>query len=184
MVDRRRASDADSPLFQHHGGISNVHLNNELVEKLREKDEKVSLLEYELRRAREDITNLRSQLTNIVKKPPPLPTHSSSASFQFTSPSTPSPSTPSSPSSSSSEREVDDPLLLRFQRERIREHEVKILNYLIKNYLVQNKYSLTAITFAEEVCLSEGDGKRKDKENRQGECGGADLNATSKCEYI
>jgi hypothetical protein len=50
-----------------------------------------------------------------------------------------------------SEREGDEVLLQSFQREHIREHEVKILNYLIKNYLVQNKYSLTAITFSEEM---------------------------------
>jgi hypothetical protein len=111
----------------------NVNVNNELVEKLKEKDDKVSLLEYELRRAREDITSLRVQLTNIVKKPQ-LPTHSSSSSLSLPS-----------------EREGDELILQRFQRERIREHEVKILNYLIKNYLVQNKYSLTAITFSEEV---------------------------------
>jgi predicted nuclease with TOPRIM domain len=134
VADRKRAtSDADPPLFHHHSNTSNTNVNYELLEKLKEKDDKVSLLEYELRRAREDITNLRTQLTNIVKKPP-LPTHSSSSSLTMTP-----------------EREGDELMLQRFQRERIREHEAKILNYLIKNYLVQHKYSLTAITFSEEV---------------------------------
>ena len=122
-----------------------MNVNNELVEKLKEKDDKVSLLEYELRRAREDITNLRVQLTNIVKKPQ-LPTYSSSSSLSLTS-------------SPSEERgEGDELMLQRFQRERIREHEVKILNYLIKNYLVLNKYSLSAITFSEEVWAGAGAG--------------------------
>eukprot|EP00026_Physarum_polycephalum_P000956 Phypoly_transcript_00957.p1 GENE.Phypoly_transcript_00957~~Phypoly_transcript_00957.p1 ORF type:complete len:1206 (+),score=208.49 Phypoly_transcript_00957:89-3706(+) len=130
--NKRTTPEVDPPLFHHHG-TSNTNVNHDLLEKLKEKDDKVSLLEYELRRAREDITNLRTQLTNIVKKPP-LPTDSSSSSLSLTS-----------------EREGDDLMLQRFQRERIREHEAKVLNYLIKNYLVQNKYSLTAITFSEEM---------------------------------
>jgi uncharacterized protein YigA (DUF484 family) len=134
------ATTESSPLFQHHHGSSNalnaIHTSTDMNEKLKEKDEKLSLLEYELRRAREDISNLRMQLTNIVKKPQ-----------QPTSSSTPTPSS-AAPLSLDG---MDEQLLQRFQREHIREHELKILNYLIKNYLVQNKYSLTAITFAEEV---------------------------------
>ncbi len=129
-----------------HYSPSNPNHNHEMAERLKEKEDKVSLLEYELRRAREDISNLRNQLTNFIKKNPQQNTSSPSPA----SSSTPHSSSPSS-SSFANNGDMDEQTMLRLQREGIRDHEVKILNYLIKNYLVQNKYSLTAITFAEEV---------------------------------
>lgn len=132
----------EGPFLHYPSAGSPPSASAELLERLKERDDKVSLLEYELRRAREDITNLRSQLTSMVKK--------SQASLT----SSPSLSIPASYSHSTSNTEGDDQTMTRLQRDSIREHEKKILNYLVKNYLVQNKYSLTAITFAEEVCKS------------------------------
>eukprot|EP01112_Ceratiomyxa_fruticulosa_P021701 TRINITY_DN7733_c0_g2_i1.p1 TRINITY_DN7733_c0_g2~~TRINITY_DN7733_c0_g2_i1.p1 ORF type:complete len:1130 (+),score=246.13 TRINITY_DN7733_c0_g2_i1:74-3463(+) len=97
----------------------------------RGKDEKTLVLEYELRKAREDITGLRSQLTSIVKRQQRDSTDLS-ASTSITNPQ-------------------QEEMIEKINKEGIKEHEKRTLNFLIKNYLLQNSYSITGITFSEEM---------------------------------
>ncbi|CAL4060956.1 unnamed protein product, partial [Meganyctiphanes norvegica] len=84
-------------------------------------DERVAVLEFELRKAKETIQGLRTNLTQVAE------TKSSEESQDGSSKSTPS------------------TLLSSLQP-----HEKRTINFLINEYLVTNSYKLTAITFADE----------------------------------
>ncbi|XP_042232742.1 RAB11-binding protein RELCH homolog isoform X1 [Homarus americanus] len=84
-------------------------------------DERVAVLEFELRKARETIQGLRTNLTQATESKP----------------------------SSVEKKEADKPALVA-SLSSIRPHEKRTLNFLINEYLVTNSYKLTAITFADE----------------------------------
>ncbi|XP_066971984.1 RAB11-binding protein RELCH homolog isoform X1 [Macrobrachium rosenbergii] len=84
-------------------------------------DERVAVLEFELRKARETIQGLRANLTQATEAKP-----------------------------ISSEKEEADEKVFVAALSSIRPHEKRTLNFLINEYLVTNSYKLTAITFADE----------------------------------
>eukprot|EP01132_Coremiostelium_polycephalum_P004797 gene4797-5982_t len=130
-------------------------LSNHEIETIKVKDDKISLLEYELRQARDDITKLKNQL----KQNQYQSSSKSSSSTQSTSSNTTSSSSSSSPLSTSSSINIgslnvtkeDRDTLNQLSKDKIKSHELKILNFLIKKYLIKNQYSLTAISMSEEV---------------------------------
>ncbi|XP_071522706.1 RAB11-binding protein RELCH homolog [Panulirus ornatus] len=83
-------------------------------------DERVAVLEFELRKARETIQGLRTNLTQATESKPSV-----------------------------EKEEADKPALIA-SLSSIRPHEKRTLNFLINEYLVTNSYKLTAITFADE----------------------------------
>ncbi|XP_003741349.1 RAB11-binding protein RELCH homolog [Galendromus occidentalis] len=86
--------------------------------------EKVAVLEFELRKARDAIRSLRNNLTVVTE-------------------STPDAVVPNALKICDGQDRVinESPLL---------PHEQRALNYLVNEYLLQHNYKLTAITFAEE----------------------------------
>ncbi|XP_047483216.1 RAB11-binding protein RELCH-like [Penaeus chinensis] len=84
-------------------------------------DERVAVLEFELRKARETIQGLRTNLTQATESKP-----------------------------SSVEKQEADKTSMVAALSSIRPHEKRTLNFLINEYLVTNSYKLTAITFADE----------------------------------
>lgn len=90
-------------------------------------DERVAVLEFELRKARDVIQNLREHLTSLTGSPEPA---------NSTTPILPK--TSQSASSLSEDVAVIQPL------------ERRALNFLINEYLLTNEYKLTSITFTDE----------------------------------
>ncbi|KAK7081924.1 hypothetical protein SK128_015159 [Halocaridina rubra] len=84
-------------------------------------DERIAVLEFELRKARETIQGLRTNLTQATEAKPVC------LGIQ----------------------EADKDVFV-VSLSSIRPHEKRTLNYLINEYLVTNSYKLTAITFADE----------------------------------
>nr|XP_045597864.1 RAB11-binding protein RELCH homolog [Procambarus clarkii] len=84
-------------------------------------DERVAVLEFELRKARETIQGLRTNLTQATESKP--------SSFE--------------------KEEANKPAIVA-SLSSIRPHEKRTLNFLINEFLVTNSYKLTAITFADE----------------------------------
>lgn len=88
--------------------------------------EKVAVLEFELRKARDAIRSLRNNLTVVTEKKTD-DAETSSASKPMTN--------------EECGGGADNPLL---------PHEQQSLNFLVNEYLLQHNYKLTAITFSEE----------------------------------
>ncbi|XP_074644720.1 RAB11-binding protein RELCH-like [Tubulanus polymorphus] len=87
-------------------------------------DDKVAVLEFELRKAQETIKSLREQLTRVAG--------SENAS-----------SSPKPPSNQQSKNDPDE-------EPPIKEHECRAINFLINEFLLQTNNKLTSVTFAEE----------------------------------
>ncbi|KAK8722525.1 hypothetical protein OTU49_012252, partial [Cherax quadricarinatus] len=83
-------------------------------------DERVAVLEFELRKARETIQGLRTNLTQATEPAPCV------------------------------EKEETNQSAVVASLSSIRPHEKRTLNFLINEYLVTSSYKLTAITFADE----------------------------------
>ena len=89
----------------------------------RREEDRLALLEYELRTARETITQLRSDLQELTKQE----------------------QTKTAPGSSGEgEKDQDE------EEFEIKAHEKKVLNYLVNDYLMRNGYKFTAVTFSDE----------------------------------
>eukprot|EP00794_Sanderia_malayensis_P019013 gene19013-20925_t len=88
----------------------------------RETDEKVAVLEFELRRAKETIKELRENITEYAKE--------------------------NEASLASTEKEIS---LSSDHEEPLKPFESRALNFLTSEYLLKNEYRLTAVTFGEEV---------------------------------
>ncbi|XP_077982155.1 RAB11-binding protein RELCH homolog [Glandiceps talaboti] len=84
-------------------------------------DERVAVLEFELRKAKETIKSLRANLTEAAESESTSPAHSDSKR-------------PMSP--------TDDV---------VKPHEKRALNFLVNEYLLMHNYKLTSITFSDEV---------------------------------
>ncbi|XP_070574126.1 RAB11-binding protein RELCH homolog isoform X2 [Ptychodera flava] len=84
-------------------------------------DERVAVLEFELRKAKETIKSLRANLTEAAESEAASPAHSDSKR-------------PMSP--------TDDV---------VKPHEKRAVNFLVNEYLLLNNYKLTSITFSDEV---------------------------------
>ncbi|KAF2070402.1 hypothetical protein CYY_008272 [Polysphondylium violaceum] len=119
------------------------------TESLRVKDEKISLLEYELRQCQDDLKQLRSQYNTITKNTPPSSNTSSSNTSNSNTNSSSKGSSSNDPHLSISKEEQDN--LLSLAKDKIKTHELKILNFLVKKYLKTNNYTLTAVSFSEET---------------------------------
>jgi len=121
------------------------------TESLKAKDEKISLLEYELRQCQDDLKQLRSQYNTITTKTSPTPNNTSSSVTANVK--------QSSTSSSSSDQQQpnlliskeDQESLQSLAKDKIKSHELKVLNFLVKRYLKTNNYTLTAVSFSEET---------------------------------
>ncbi|EFA80709.1 hypothetical protein PPL_06295 [Heterostelium album PN500] len=121
------------------------------------KDEKISLLEYELRQSREDIIQLKEQLKSRLNSSTTINNNSVDNNNNNNSSSNGSNSNveqqqqTSSSSSNSSNSNIDSKKQLdSVSKEKIKSHEKKILNYLFRKYLSANGYPLTSVTFSEE----------------------------------
>ena len=89
----------------------------------RRDEDRLAVLEYELRTARETITQLRSDLQELTKQE----------------------QTKTGPGSSGEgEKDQDE------EEFEIKAHEKKFLNYLVNDYLMRNGYKFTAVTFSDE----------------------------------
>ncbi|EAL62589.1 hypothetical protein DDB_G0289755 [Dictyostelium discoideum AX4] len=127
---------------------NNNNNNNNENESMKLKDDKISLLEYELRQCKDDLYRVKAQYNLVTTNG-----KSSSSSSSSTQPS----STTTSSSSSSmngvalSISEDDKDTLKELSKERIKQHELRILNYLVKSYLKKNNYTLTAVSMSEEI---------------------------------
>ncbi|KAK3865667.1 hypothetical protein Pcinc_028744 [Petrolisthes cinctipes] len=89
-------------------------------------DERVAVLEFELRKARQTIQALRANLTQATESKLPAEEHKEDNNNTAAAPPQAVPLTS------------------------IRPHEQRTLNFLVNEYLVNNSYKLTAITFADE----------------------------------
>ena len=89
----------------------------------RREDDRLAILEYELRTARETIAQLRTELQELTKNDK---------------------GKASQGNSSEEEKEEDEEEL------QIKPHEKKFLNYLVNDYLMINGYKFTAVTFSDE----------------------------------
>ena len=89
----------------------------------RREEDRLAVLEYELRTARETITQLRSDLQELTKQ-----------EQTKTAPGT----------SDEAEKDQDE------EEFEIKAHEKKFLNYLVNDYLMRNGYKFTAVTFSDE----------------------------------
>ncbi|XP_055336632.1 RAB11-binding protein RELCH homolog [Paramacrobiotus metropolitanus] len=90
-------------------------------------DERVAVLEFELRKAKDIIQSLREHLTNLTGSPEPS--------------ANPSPSTPKAGGTLAVNGESAAP---------IQPLEKRALNFLVNEYLLANEYKLTSITFTDE----------------------------------
>ena len=89
-------------------------------------DDRVAVLEFELRKARETIFNLREELTQQTK----VKTEDDSETVHD--------------NQDQSDDEFEDENLI------MKAHEKRIVNFLINEYLLQHGYKLTSITFSDE----------------------------------
>uniref|UniRef100_A0A914UWD6 LisH domain-containing protein n=1 Tax=Plectus sambesii TaxID=2011161 RepID=A0A914UWD6_9BILA len=98
-------------------------------------DDKMAVLEFELRKAREVIQNLRKQLTTAseLSQVNPAQTHEAS-SFEPTEALVSSAMTDSC-----------------YMPSAILPHEQRAINFLAHEYLLQQNYKLTSVTFSDEV---------------------------------
>ena len=88
-----------------------------------QKDERIAVLEFELRKAREMIKSLRTSLTV---------------------------STSEISNISSNKPNIVDPEIESEENSIVKPHEKRALNYLINQYLLKYNYKLTSITFSDE----------------------------------
>ncbi|EGG24253.1 hypothetical protein DFA_06403 [Cavenderia fasciculata] len=129
------------------------------------KDEKISLLEYELRQSREEIIKLKDQLKKQQQYNNSSSNNGSNNNNgqQSTSPKQSSkngnnglidnnndPHSQQSQQAYQNMNKEDKSSLDSRAKEKIKPHEKKILNHLFKNYLIANGYSFTAVSFSEE----------------------------------
>ncbi|KYQ93225.1 hypothetical protein DLAC_05867 [Tieghemostelium lacteum] len=127
--------DNNNQIFNHKSSTPTTtnNNNNNSAEKQR-----ISSLEQELKHAKEEINKLRSQQIT-----------SNNGQQQVKSPTVSNSNTSDSISSSISQE--DKETLKQLSKEKIKSHELKILNYLTKQYLIKNNYSLTAVSLSEET---------------------------------
>ena len=94
-----------------------------------QQEDRLAVLEFELRKARDTIHSLRSELTSAATKP----------------------------DLDAKGQDEDDLDVKGVEDEEdnipeIRGHEQRTLNYLVNEYLLQHGYKLTSITFSDENC--------------------------------
>ncbi|EGC36298.1 hypothetical protein DICPUDRAFT_151237 [Dictyostelium purpureum] len=139
------------------GGNNNLSAYE--MESLKSKDDKIALLEYELRKCKEDLYKTKSHLNTIKgsttatshQTPPPQSINVSSPHSINGANGNTSPLAASSSNVFLSLSEEDKDTLKELSKERIKAHELKILNYLVKGYLKKNNYTLTAVSMSEEI---------------------------------
>ncbi|CAG2182864.1 unnamed protein product, partial [Oppiella nova] len=103
----------------------------------RQIDERIAVLEFELRKARETIKSLRASLTVSSAQP-----QSESAQSESALPSARCVVTPVS--NPYSQTDSSDDLTTG------KSYEIRALNYLVNEYLMKYNYKLTSITFCDE----------------------------------
>ncbi|KAF0974290.1 hypothetical protein FDP41_006900 [Naegleria fowleri] len=135
------------------GGGMMIQVDSEhtkaLEEQLKKKDEKISLMEYEIKLLQSDIVKLKGQMreafTSTVKR-----SHSESEVSEnggeestredgITSPPT---NQEQNGEGSAESKMASEPLTIQ---------EKQVINYLIKDYLTQQGYKISAISFSDEV---------------------------------
>jgi len=106
-----------------------VKLPDNIEAALKEKDDRLTLLEYELRMAKQNNNVLREKLTKVQSNP-------LKPSFSG-----------NSPAKIGSRTEIVGEL----EKDGIREQELRVINYLVMRYLLTQGYKVSAIAFEEEV---------------------------------
>ncbi|KAK5579381.1 hypothetical protein RB653_009063 [Dictyostelium firmibasis] len=132
---------------------NNNSTNNE-NESIKLKDDKISLLEYELRQCKDDLYRIKAQYNLVAGNGKPSSTIQSTSSASASASATSTTSTSSATSMNGitlSISEDDKDTLKELSKERIKQHELRILNYLVKSYLKKNNYTLTAVSMSEEI---------------------------------
>lgn len=109
----------------------NATESTEILELLKEKDQKISLTEYELKLAQENMEALKREISSFSAKEDKVDKQLSALSEE----------------EQKSRQEAVDNL----EKETIKAYELKALNYMIYNFLVHNKYQLSGVYFSQDV---------------------------------
>lgn len=125
-----------------------------LQDELQKKDKQISILNYEMSIAKEEIEKLKGQLReSFVLRQQQQKENAQKSRKDETSDSTIT-SAPSNSPQQNGENEDDDAdadLLKKISENPIKEEEKQVINYLLKQYLTQNGYKISAISFSDEV---------------------------------
>jgi uncharacterized protein YgiM (DUF1202 family) len=107
--------------------LNSVVLSIQELEAFKEKEEKLALLEYELRMSREDVNTLKKELGGLKK----LRANSNQ--------------------NDGDGNKQQEQLAPEVEGAEVKAFEIRFVNYLLKQYLVNHDYKVTAMTFASEV---------------------------------
>ena len=103
----------------------------ELLELLKEKDQRISLTEYELKLAQENIEILNKELNSTVQKSKNEKTFISNLNEE---------------EENQRELEID-----KMEKEPVKQHELKALNFILYKFLSENGYEMASIYFSQEI---------------------------------
>ncbi|KAL9645584.1 hypothetical protein ABK040_000647 [Willaertia magna] len=138
----------------------NTEHTKALEEQLKKKDEKISLLEYEIRLLQSDITKLKGQLRDVfvpktTKKKSSIENNLDNEELNVESNNDHHDNTLSSSSSNNNSEiennETNNNEEHSINTDPIKIQEKQIINYLIKDYLLKHNYKISAISFSDEV---------------------------------
>lgn len=115
--------------------------SNQIAQLLKEKENRILLLEYELRLSKEDVEGLRAEVKTLLEERRHH-RESDSESAASSSEENATAAVGSQRLAEASELAAERPISIL---------ERKSLNYIVRNYLFNHGYKLTAITFSEEV---------------------------------
>ncbi|KAG2379465.1 hypothetical protein C9374_006582 [Naegleria lovaniensis] len=133
------------------GGGMMIQVDSEhtkaLEEQLKKKDEKISLMEYEIKLLQSDIAKLKGQMreafTSTVKRSHSESEVSDNGGEELKEEGMTSPPT--------NQEQNGDGLESKMASEPLTIQEKQVINYLIKDYLTQQGYKISAISFSDEV---------------------------------